>query len=246
MRSSQFSVRRMARSRMQIHQRVQERASLCHRLPSTIPDQQLLRPPGQHSPELTLLSLYPGNHHTLVPGLLVAHPGDHGSFGSLLDRDGFGSGNRTTPDQGGTIGDGPCKLVGEFGVVGMKSQERQHRTEKVLDVLGLGLVKAVGVGYLPRTCLACPERCPWLGRRQSPLGWAPGESPNRPGQSGSAAVAPCLVWGLDEVSDPGSQPSKRLYSSVIADRPAARAGVRRLLTGVTVICRKLPASAGPS
>ena len=46
------------------------------------------------------------------------------------------------------VGHGPCQPVGKIGVVRMKSQERNHRPEEVLDVLGLGLVTAAGVGLL--------------------------------------------------------------------------------------------------
>ena len=34
--------------------------------------------PGQQPPDLTPLSLDPGNHHAFVAGGLVAQPGDHG------------------------------------------------------------------------------------------------------------------------------------------------------------------------
>ena len=46
------------------------------------------------------------------------------------------------------VGDGTCQAVGKIGVVRMKGQERHHRPEEVLDVLGLGFVTASGVGFL--------------------------------------------------------------------------------------------------
>jgi hypothetical protein len=76
----------------------------------------------------------------------VAHPGDHGGFGPLLDRDALCPGYRAAADRRGVVGDGPCQPLGEAGVVWMESQERQDRTVEVLDVLGLGLVTAASLG----------------------------------------------------------------------------------------------------
>ena len=45
-------------------------------------------------------------------------------------------------------GDGLRQSVGEVGVVGVECQEPDHRPVKILDVLGLGLFPASGVGFL--------------------------------------------------------------------------------------------------
>jgi hypothetical protein len=78
----------------------------------------------------------------------VAHPGDHGGLGPLLDRDTLRAGDDTAPDQRGVGGHGPCQAVGEGSVAGMEGQERQHRPEEVFNVPGLSLVPAAGVGLL--------------------------------------------------------------------------------------------------
>src|SRR5579871_1767491 len=64
-----------------------ERTLLRGRLSTAIALQQLLRPPGQHAPDLSPLPLDLGNHHAVVAGGLMAHPGDHRRLGPLLDRD---------------------------------------------------------------------------------------------------------------------------------------------------------------
>ena len=66
----------------------------------------------------------------------------------LLDRDALGPGDRAAPDRRGMIGDGTGQPVGEVGVSGMEGQERHDRPVEVLDVLGLGLLTASGVGLL--------------------------------------------------------------------------------------------------
>jgi hypothetical protein len=78
----------------------------------------------------------------------VAHPGNHGSLGSLFDRNAFCPGHCSTSNRGGVIRDSPCHSVGKIGVTRMKGQERPHRPQEVLDVIGLGLVTASGVGLL--------------------------------------------------------------------------------------------------
>ena len=81
-------------------------------------------PPGQHPTNLPPLSLHPGNHHAVVAGRLVPHPGDHGSFGPLLDRDTFGPGHCAAANRRGMIGDGSCHSIAKIGVIFMKAQER--------------------------------------------------------------------------------------------------------------------------
>jgi len=46
----------------------------------------------------------------------VPHPGDDGSFGTLLNGDSLGSGDRAAPDRGGVIGHRTGKPVSEVGV----------------------------------------------------------------------------------------------------------------------------------
>jgi len=77
----------------------------------------------------------------------VAHPGDHGSLGPLLNRDAFGSGDCPASNGRGVIGHGTGKQAGEGGVVGVEGQECHHRAEEILDILSLGLVPAAGVSF---------------------------------------------------------------------------------------------------
>ena len=46
------------------------------------------------------------------------------------------------------IGDGSCNSVGEISVFLMKAQERDHGTQEILDVLGLGLHTSASIGFL--------------------------------------------------------------------------------------------------
>ena len=78
----------------------------------------------------------------------MAHPGDDGSLGPLLDRDAFRPGDGAAANRRGVIGHGLGQPVGEIGVIGMKGQERHDRPQEILDVLGLGLITASGVGFL--------------------------------------------------------------------------------------------------
>ena len=87
------------------------------RLTTPIPLQQLMGSPGQHSPDLPPFALDPWNHHAIVAGRLVPHPGDHGSFGPLLDRNALRPGDGAAPDRRGMIGHGPCHPVGKIGVI---------------------------------------------------------------------------------------------------------------------------------
>jgi predicted DsbA family dithiol-disulfide isomerase len=104
-----FFARRLARRDRRIRQRLPERASLRHRLLPAVADQQLLRPPGQHAPNLTPLPPDPRNHHAVVAGGPVAHPGDHGSLGPPLDGDALRPGDCSTADRRGVVGHGPCR-----------------------------------------------------------------------------------------------------------------------------------------
>jgi hypothetical protein len=47
------------------------------------------------------------------------------------------------------IGHRLCNPAGEIGVVWMKGQERFDRAKEILNVLGLGLFTAAGIGFLP-------------------------------------------------------------------------------------------------
>ena len=78
----------------------------------------------------------------------MPHPGDKGGFSPLLNRDSFRAGHRAAADGCGMVGDGTGQPVGEIGVVGMEGQEIDHRSQEILDVLGLGLVSATGIGQL--------------------------------------------------------------------------------------------------
>ena len=77
----------------------------------------------------------------------MPHPGNHGSFGTLLDRDSFRSGDGATTDRRGMIGDGTGESAGEISVSGMKGQKRHDGFMKVFDVLGLRLLSKPSDGF---------------------------------------------------------------------------------------------------
>jgi WD40 repeat protein len=86
--------------------------------------------------------------HPVVARALVAHPGDHRSLGPLLDRNAFRPGHRAAPDRRGVVGNGTGQPVGDVGVRRVEAEERDHRPVEVVDVLGLGLLPASGIGFL--------------------------------------------------------------------------------------------------
>ena len=129
-------------------QRLLQRTVIPDRLPTAIPFQQFVGPPGEHSANFPPLSFDPGNHHAVVAGRLVPHPGDHSGLGSLLDGNTLRPGDRAASDRRGVIGDGSCHPVGEISVFLMKAQERDHGPQKVIHILGLGLSTSAGIGFL--------------------------------------------------------------------------------------------------
>ncbi len=72
----------------------------------------------------------------------MPHPGDHGGFRPLLDRDSLRSGDRPAADRRGMLGDRSCEALRQIGVALMEGEERQHRPLEALDVPGLGRLPA--------------------------------------------------------------------------------------------------------
>ena len=133
-------------------QRPLQRTIFTDRLSSAVTFEQLMGPPGMHPTYLSPFAFQSGNHHALVACRLMPHPGNGGGFRSLLNRDTLCSGDRATADRRGMIGDCSCHSVGKIGVFLVKAEERDHRTQKVFHVLGLGFVAGSGIG-LP----SCPQ-----------------------------------------------------------------------------------------
>jgi hypothetical protein len=77
----------------------------------------------------------------------MPQPSDDGSFGSSLDGDALRPGHRPAADRRGVIGDGTGQSLGNICVVGMKAQELDHCPQEILDVFGLRLFTAAGVGF---------------------------------------------------------------------------------------------------
>jgi hypothetical protein len=78
---------------------------------------EFLGAPTQESPALSSLSLDPWNNQAIVAVRLVAHPGDHGSFGPLIDLDLLHPGDSPTYDLGCLIGHGMAHPLGHVGVI---------------------------------------------------------------------------------------------------------------------------------
>jgi hypothetical protein len=129
-------------------QRLSEWTSFLGWLSTSIPGQQLLRPLRQHPANFPALATDPWNHHAVIPGRLVAQPGDHRRLGPLLDGDALRAGHGAAADRRGMVSDGTGQAVGEIGVTFVKSQERHDRSVEILDVSRLGLVTASGVACL--------------------------------------------------------------------------------------------------
>jgi hypothetical protein len=133
---------------MQAAQRLLKRASFWNRFATTIAVKQLLGPLSQHSADFSAFSSDSWNNQPVVAGRLVPHPSNHRSLGTLLDRDALRPGDRPASYRSGMIGDSTGQAGGNIGVVCMKGQERDHNSQEVLDVFGLGLVTAFGSGFL--------------------------------------------------------------------------------------------------
>ena len=127
-------------------QRLLERTLFPDRLSPPIPAQQLLGSLGEHSANLPPFAFDPGDRHRLVGGGLVPHPCNDGGFGTLFDGDSLCPGDGAAADRRGVIGHRTGKPVGEVSVCRMEGQELQHRSVEVLDVFGLSLVPASGIG----------------------------------------------------------------------------------------------------
>ncbi len=78
----------------------------------------------------------------------MPHPGKHGSFCPLLDRNALGSRDRAAANRRGMIGDGSCDSVAKIGIIFMKRQEAGHGPKEIFDVLGLGLHTSASIGFL--------------------------------------------------------------------------------------------------
>lgn len=76
---------------------------------------------------------------------MVPHPGDHGRFGPLLDRNALGSSDRAAADGRGMIGDGPSHSLCQVRVLGMEVEEGHDRGIEVFDVLGLSFLSSPSI-----------------------------------------------------------------------------------------------------
>jgi hypothetical protein len=80
---------------------------------------------------------------------LVPHPSDHSGFGPLLNWNPLRASNGAASYRRGMIADGTSESVGEIGVALVEAEEFQKRPVKIFNVLGLGLLSASGVCFLP-------------------------------------------------------------------------------------------------
>ena len=68
----------------------------------------------------------------------MAHPGDDGRFGALLDGGPLRPGHGATSDWNGMLGDRFCHFVCELEMILMESEKVEHR---LLKLLGIGLLR---------------------------------------------------------------------------------------------------------
>src|ERR1019366_9117744 len=66
----------------------------------------------------------------------------------LLDGDALRSGDGPGANWRCKVCDGTGQPVDEIGVISVKGQKRQHRSQKIFDVLGLGMFTAASGGFL--------------------------------------------------------------------------------------------------
>ncbi len=77
---------------------------------------------------------------------MVPHPGNDSGFGTLLNRDSLGPGNRSAANRRGMIGNRTGQPGGEISMCRMEGQKCEYGTVEVFDVFGLGFISASGVG----------------------------------------------------------------------------------------------------
>jgi hypothetical protein len=146
----------------------------------------------------------------------MSHPGNDGSLGPLLDRDTFRSGHCSASDRCGMSGNGTGQLIGKISVVLVEGQERYHRSAEVINVLGLGFLTSVGIGFLPPGISFC-------GSLGSEFGLNPLDGrcwrPNTPGED-----LPALLLGHDPMIPGNFHPACEGGVTRRKENPAFRCG----------------------
>jgi hypothetical protein len=110
--------------------------------------EQFFRALGQHAADFAAFAFLAWDLHGVVGGRLVAHPGDDGGFGALLDGDPLRSRDGAAADGGGVGGDRGGELLGERRVGRIEPEEADDGGVEVFDVGGLDSLAALGVGGL--------------------------------------------------------------------------------------------------
>ena len=72
--------------------------------------------PGEKASDLTPLAFDMWDDQQVVASGLVSHPGNDRGFGTLLDRDSFCSGNRSTADGRRMVSDSLGEPLCQFGM----------------------------------------------------------------------------------------------------------------------------------
>jgi hypothetical protein len=168
----------------------------------------------------------------------VAHPGDHGSLSPPLHRDALGPGDRAAADGGGMVGHRTGQTSGEGGMTGVESQERHHRPEEVLDILGLDLLSAACVGRLPPNEALGGPLCFEFGTDAADGAHTPREKTLRPFLSWTTQCSPAAFTRRVRRASPGG--SRIQPGGAVRTRPSAARTVFGVGPGVKTLLLMLP------
>lgn len=102
---------------------------------------------GELAADFAAFAFDAGDAHVVVAGGLVAHPGDGGGFGPLLDGNAFGAGDGAASDGSGVGGDAGGELVGQQTVAGVEGEELIDGAFEVFDVFDLFGGAAAASGF---------------------------------------------------------------------------------------------------
>lgn len=89
----------LGKNRSKLDQCALERTGLGLRFAASVGFEEFTGACCEHAAYFMPRSFLPWDFHSIVGSRLVTHPSDHGGFGSLFDRDPFGSSHRSAANR---------------------------------------------------------------------------------------------------------------------------------------------------
>jgi len=117
------------------------------RITVSIAGEQLLGPLGQLATHLSAFAFDPWNHHAIVSGRPMTHPGDDRSFGTAFKGNSLGSSHCSRSNGRGMNRHSLSESISGLSMLWMERQKRDHRSVKIFDILRLDLFTALRSGH---------------------------------------------------------------------------------------------------